>query len=377
MPRDMISTRAKRERVILVGVDSRRSKDKWPIERSLDELAQLCKTAGAEIVGRLVQKMDRPSSTHYLGPGKLEELVSEKERLNLDAVVFDDELAPRQQLNLEEALGIKVIDRTALILDIFAQSARTREGKLQVELAQNQYLLPRLAGQWSHLERLGGGIGTRGPGESQIETDRRLVRTGIARIKERIEAVRRHRELYRNKREKAGTPLVALVGYTNAGKSTLLNAISDANVVAENKLFSTLDPVTRRLRLPQGQTILITDTVGFIHKLPPLIIAAFRATLEELDEASLLLHVVDITSNDAVIQSETVERILRELGLDEKPRLTVINKIDRMVVSPDQASELALAVKSPPASTVVVSAEKKWNLDGLLRKIESMLEQQP
>jgi GTPase len=374
MTKGTISTRTRKERAILVGVDSRRERGGWPIDRSLDELEQLARTAGAEVVGRLVQKMDRSSSTHYIGPGKLEELLESKEALKFETAMFNDELAPRQQLNLEESLGVKVIDRTALILDIFARSARTSEGKLQVELAQHEYLLPRLAGQWSHLERLGGGIGTRGPGESQIETDRRLIRSGISRIKQRIEAVRRHRELYRRKREKSGTPLVALVGYTNAGKSTLLNAISDANVAAENKLFSTLDPVTRRLRLPGGQTVLITDTVGFIQKLPPLIVAAFHATLEELDEAALLLHVVDITSEDAVNQSETVEGILAKLELDEKPRLTVINKIDQLVETLEQALDMTMAVKSPPGSTVIVSALKKWNLDGLLLKIQACLE---
>ncbi len=346
MTKTTYSTQEKRERAVLVGVESGRQRDGWSIDSSLDELDQLARTAGADVVGRLTQKMERPSSTHYIGSGKMQELIELKQELNYDTVVINDELAPRQQRNLEEALEVKVIDRTALILDIFAASAKTREGKLQVELAQHEYLLPRLEGQWSHLERLGGGIGTRGPGESQIETDRRLIRKRINTIEKQIEAVRRHRELYRRQRKKSNTPLVALVGYTNAGKSTLLNAICRAEVVTENKLFSTLDPVTRRLRLPGGRTILLTDTVGFIHKLPPLIVAAFHATLEELDEADLLLHVVDITSPEAVNQSETVESILRKLRLDQKPRITVINKMDRVVDDIEEAQSVYFEVKS-------------------------------
>lgn len=351
---------------MLVGVEAGRGRDGWSVESSLDELNQLARTAGADVVGRLTQKLERPSSTHYIGSGKMQELIGLKQELNYDTVIFNDELAPRQQRNLEEALGVKVIDRTALILDIFAASARTREGKLQVELAQHQYLLPRLEGQWSHLERLGGGIGTRGPGESQIETDRRLIRKRISSIDKQIEAVRRHRELYRRQRKKSNTPLVALVGYTNAGKSTLLNAICQAGVVTENKLFSTLDPVTRRLRLPDGRNILLTDTVGFIHKLPPLIVAAFHATLEELDEADLLLHIVDITSVEAVNQSHTVETILHKLKLDEKPRITVINKMDRMVESLEEAQNICFEVQSAPESTMAVSALKGWNLTNLI-----------
>ena len=310
MGKNIVSTQVRKERAVLVGLDIRRSEDGWSTERSLEELGDLAQTAGAVVVGRLTQKLEKPSSTHYLGSGKLQELIDLKETLKYDVALFNNELAPRQQRNLEDALSVKVIDRTALILDIFSRSARTKEGRLQVELAQYQYLLPRLAGQWSHLERLGGGIGTRGPGESQLETDRRLIRSRINHIKKQIEAVRRHRELYRRRRKESDTPLIALVGYTNAGKSTLLNALCHAGVITENKLFSTLDPTTRKLRLTDGRFILITDTVGFIHKLPPLIVAAFRATLEELDEADLLLHVVDITSPDAVNQGQTVEKIL-------------------------------------------------------------------
>jgi len=373
MVKTTYSTQERRERAVLVGVEVANRRDRWSLASSLDELNQLARTAGADVVGRLTQKLERPSSTHYIGAGKMQELIELKQELDYDTVVINDELAPRQQRNLEEALEVKVIDRTALILDIFAASARTREGKLQVELAQHEYLLPRLEGQWSHLERLGGGIGTRGPGESQIETDRRLIRKRIASIGKQIEAVRRHRELYRRQRKKANTPLVALVGYTNAGKSTLLNAICQADVVTENKLFSTLDPVTRRLRLNDGRTILLTDTVGFIHKLPTLIVAAFHATLEELDEADLLLHIVDITSPEAVNQSDTVEGILHKLKLDEKPRITVINKMDRVVESLEEAQSAYFEVQSPTESTIAVSAIKGWNLDKLMEMLGEFL----
>ncbi|MBN1855833.1 MAG: GTPase HflX [Dehalococcoidia bacterium] len=316
------------ERALLVAVEPQHSRDNWSAKDSLEELGRLANTAGAVVVGAEFQRMTKPSGTHYVGRGKLEELVALKTSLEYDLVVCDDELSPRQQRALEEELGTRVIDRTALILDIFAGQARTREGKLQVELAQHRYLLPRLIGKWAHLERLGGGIGTRGPGESQLETDRRLIRGHIQRLEADLEAVRRHRELHRDRRRKGGVPLVALVGYTNAGKSTLFNVLSKAGVIVEDKLFSTLDPVTRRIRFTDGTTILMTDTVGFINKLPPSIIAAFRTTLEELHDADLLLHVVDITRHDASLQHGTVEHILRDMGLNEKPVVTVLNKID-------------------------------------------------
>jgi GTP-binding protein HflX len=376
MRQTLLKTRAEIEKAFLVGIDSKAPKDSWSIDSSLEELSYLAKTAGAEVVGRLAQKLERPSPTYYLGRGKLEELIKLREQSPYSVVIFNDELSPRQQRNLEEALEVKVIDRTALILDIFARRAHTREGQLQVELAQHQYLLPRLAGQWSHLERLGGGIGTRGPGESQLETDRRLIRKRIDHLQRQIEAVRRHRALYRQKRRRSRIPVVALVGYTNAGKSTLLNALSQADVLVENKLFSTLDPVTRRLALSDGQQFLLTDTVGFIHKLPPPIIAAFRATLEELAEADLLLHVVDITHHDATEQFQTVEEILADLNLDNKPQLTVLNKID---VAGNQEEIDALAqtkhVKPPDDTIIVISALKGWGLDRLLQKIASYLSQ--
>ena len=375
MKHSLLRTRIEREKAFLVGVDSTSSADGWSIGSSLDELAHLAKTAGAEVLGRLVQKMQRPSSTYYLGKGKLEELIKARESCPYSVVIFNDELKPRQQRNLEESLNVKVIDRTALILDIFARRAQTREGQLQVELAQHQYLLPRLAGQWSHLERLGGGIGTRGPGESQLETDRRLIRKRIQRLQGQIESVRRHRALYRQKRKQSRILVVALVGYTNAGKSTLLNALSQANVLVEDKLFSTLDPVTRRLTLPDGKQVLLTDTVGFIHKLPPSIVAAFRATLEELTEADLLLHVVDITHNDASEQFQTVQEILADLGLADKPQLTVLNKMDIVAGNQEEMNKLAMtkAVKPLDDSTLAISALKAWGLDRLLVKITDNL----
>jgi GTP-binding protein HflX len=323
----------------------------------------------------LTQKLEAPSPTHYIGKGKIEELISLKEQTQYDTVIFDDELSPRQQRNLEEVLGVKVVDRTTLILHIFAQKARTHEGKLQVELAQHQYLLPRLIGQWSHLERLGGGIGTRGPGEAQLETDRRLIHKRINLLQHKIESVRKHRALYRRRRKETGTPIVALVGYTNAGKSTLFNTLCKASVDVEDRLFSTLDPVTRRLALPTGQQFLITDTVGFIHKLPPSIIAAFRATLEELDEADLLLHIVDITHKSAANQCLTVEEILRELNLENKPRITVFNKLDLALKSEAELNALTTIpyfeeeIVLPSKDVALVSAAKGWGMDDLLNKI--------
>jgi len=327
------------------------------------------------VVGTIAQRLDA-ATPFYLGKGKLEELVALKGELGYSVAIFDDELSPSQQRNLEESLEVKVIDRTALILDIFARRAQTREGRLQVELAQHEYLLPRLMGQWSHLERLGGGIGTRGPGESQLETDRRLIRDKIVRLRRDLEEVRTHRALYRNRRQEYGPPVVSIVGYTNAGKSTLFNALTQAGVAAENKPFATLDPITRRLGLPGGQKALLTDTVGFIHKLPTSLVAAFRATLEELKEASLLLHIVDITHAKAAEQAQVVESVLKELGLAEKPRLTVLNKADLVLKEAEldsdrlHAARLGLASVSPGSGPwVVISARKRWGFQRLLAMI--------
>jgi len=294
------------------------------------ELKELAIGAGAEVVGTLIQKVKKHQNA-YLGKGKLSELKKRLSDTNATTVICDDELHPNQQLELENFLdGIKVIDRTALILDIFASNAQTKEGRLQVELAQHEYLFPRLAGQWTHLERLGGGIGTRGPGESQIETDRRLARGRIQKLKKEIEKVRRHRERYRVRRKSSNISVVALVGYTNAGKSTMLNQLTSSSVLSEDRMFSTLDPVTRKLRLLNGENVLITDTVGFIQKLPTTLIAAFRATLEEAKEADLILNVVDSSHFMREQQVKSVKDILGEIGLLNKPMITLLNKSDKL-----------------------------------------------
>lgn len=375
----MHSTAQPQERAFLVAVETKRHQS-WHSEESLDELAQLAGTAGASVVGRAVQKLDTPNTATYIGKGKLEEIVSQRAPLEYDVVLFDDELSPSQQRNLEDALKVKVIDRTALILDIFARRARTREGSLQVDLAQHEYLLPRLAGQWSHLERLGAGIGTRGPGETQLETDRRLIRGRISRLKTQLDQVRRHRALYRRRRAKQGVPVVALVGYTNAGKSTLMNALTGADVLSENRLFATLDPVTRKVGLPGGGFFLLTDTVGFIQKLPTQLVAAFRATLEELTDADLLLHVVDITHPNAAEQAETVEQTLVELEVAEKPRLTVLNKVDALTTEEgapvsglDDLNDLARELDAEHGDALMISAVRGWGLDLLRARIEERL----
>ena len=340
----------------------------------MEELAQLARTAGAEVTGTMVQHLDHFTHT-YMGKGKLEELRALGH--SYDTVVLDDELTPTQQRNMENALGesVKVIDRTALILDIFSSRAQTREGRLQVELAQHQYLLPRLAGQWSHLERLGGGIGTRGPGETQIETDRRLVSRSIQRLRRELEEVRQQRSLYRSRRRVQEVPIIALVGYTNAGKSTLFNALTTAGVTESSQLFATLDPVTRRMRLPSGQQVLLTDTVGFIHKLPPTVVAAFRATLEELQEADLLLHVVDAAHHNAQEQARVVEEVLRDLSLQEKQVLMVLNKVDLMPPAPEAPTAQHMHGGSADglAEGIRVSAAIRQGLDGLLRYLDDVL----
>jgi GTP-binding protein HflX len=369
------------ERAYLVAVERKdRGNRRWNSQSSLDELAQLVTTAGATVVGRSVQRRERPMAAYYIGRGKVRELADRRLDLGYSTVICDDELSPSQQRNLEEALKVKILDRTALILDIFAQHAHTREGSLQVELAQHEYLLPRLAGQWTHLERLEGRIGTRGPGETQLETDRRLIRNKIAHLKRELEQVRKHRALYRRRRARQGVPVVSLVGYTNAGKSTLMRALSGADVLVEDKLFATLDPVTRRVALPHGAAFLLTDTVGFIQKLPTQLVAAFRATLEELSEADLLLHVVDITHPDAAEQAQTVEETLAELGLADRPRVTVLNKTDllrgddgRPLDGLERLDEARESLRYWRPDALLTSAVKGWGLPELLERIESAL----
>ena len=349
---------------------------RWDLADSMGELEQLVRSAGGEVVEAVTQTLDRPTSA-YVGHGKLQEIKELQRESQCTVAVFNDELTPAQQRNLERELDVKVLDRSALILDIFADRARTKEGVLQVELAQHEYLLPRLTGQWSHLERLGGGIGTRGPGESQLETDRRLVRDRISRLKRELEAVRAHRSRHRSRRQAARAPLVSLVGYTNAGKSTLFNALVRAGVAAESRPFSTLDPVTRRMALPDGALALLTDTVGFIHKLPHTLVAAFRATLEELAEADLLLHVVDISHRNAAEHVEVVEDTLAELGLEDKPRLLALNKMDLAVNGENGSTPDLTALGESAQGGVMVSAAQGWGLDLLLRAVVERLDQNP
>ena len=366
-----VSTGLEPEKALVVAVELRNGDHLWDLKDTLSELTYLANAAGAEVVGELTQRAERFTST-YVGKGKLQELQEETKEKQADVVIFDDELTPTQQRNLESALQVKVIDRTALILDVFGRHARTHEGQLQVELAQHQYLLPRLVGQWSHLERLGGGIGTRGPGETQLETDRRIIRRHIQKIQTELEKVKQRRYQSMERRKKASVPMASLVGYTNAGKSTLFNALSDANVEAEDQLFSTLDPVTRRVRLPSGQEILLTDTVGFIQKLSPTVVAAFRATLEELTESDILLHIIDVTHPKVAEQTEVVEETLSDLNLLDKPRILVLNKMDLLEADTGQ-TDLSLLPGSETLDSVMISGAKGWNLDNLLQQIESGL----
>lgn len=359
------------EKAVLVGFETKRKPSLWNIEDSLDELGLLAENAGALVTERIIQKGRNPTS-HYLGKGKLEELRLAKSELQYTVVIFDDELTPTQQRNLESVLEVKIIDRSALILDTFARRARTSEGQLQVELAQHQYLLPRLAGQWTHLERLGGGIGTRGPGETQLETDRRIIRKRIRHLQGQLESVRKQRALQRQRHTSNRTPIVSLVGYTNAGKSTLFNRIlKDSVVLAEDRVFTTLDPITRGVVLPGGSRALLTDTVGFIQKLPPILIAAFRATLEELDQASLLLHVVDISHHNAQEQSQVVENTLKQLNLSNRPRILVLNKADLVAnmstVTLDGHLE---GLRVDKSATEIISAYTGFGVKELLDKVE-------
>jgi GTP-binding protein HflX len=362
----------------LVSVDQNESDSLWSVEDSLSELGTLARTAGAEVVGTMVQRLRHPDVATYIGKGRAQELSDTEKELGFDLVIFDDELSPSQQRNLEKMLNARVIDRTALILDIFAQHARTREGRLQVELAQLEYRLPRLAGRGVELSRqaggsrsagaggVGGAIGVRGPGETKLEIDRRRIRSRIAELREEIEGVREQRTIHRRQRAAQAIPVVAVVGYTNAGKSTLFNALTEAEVLTENKLFATLDPTTRHVTLPGNQEALLTDTVGFIQKLPTRLIAAFHATLEEVIDADLMLEVVDISHENAIEQSETVNDVLHELEADEKPRVTALNKIDLL----DDPSEVDTSLYP---NAVAVSALQKVGLDPLLEQISRVL----
>ncbi len=376
MPKSSVRTERPTERAVLVAASVRGHSSSWSADESLSELRELGVSAGAVTVGTLVQRLPRPTHT-YLGKGKIDELSRLCEQRRASTVICDDELTPTQQRNLESLLeDRKVIDRTALILDVFAGRARSREGRLQVELAQHEYLLPRLAGQWSHLERLGGGIGTRGPGETQLETDRRLVRGRIARLRKGLDDVRRHRSLYQLRRRESGTPVVSLVGYTNAGKSAMLNRMTDGGVTSEGRMFSTLDPVTRRIVPPSGPEFLLTDTVGLIQKLPPAVVAAFRATLEELAEAAVMVHVVDITHPNAAQQAQTVERVLEDLDLADKPRILALNKVDLLAAAEDGPDSWpgAIGVAEEHGKAVLVSALTGQGLGDLVEAVQGEIE---
>ncbi len=374
------STQAKKDRALLVGVEFFGDQSLLAVDDSLEELAMLATTAGLDVVGEVSQQLDAPNPKTLIGSGKVEEVKALAEELEANIVLFDDELSPRHQRELEKIFGEdrRVIDRTALILDIFAQHASTHEGALQVELAQYEYRLPRLTRAWTHLARQAGGgggraggvggVGLRGPGETQLEADRREIGRRISHLKGELEKVRAHRGRYRARRKRARIPVIALVGYTNAGKSTLLNALADSDVYAANKLFATLDPTTRKVELPGGREALFTDTVGFIQKLPTNLVEAFQATLEEIKDAELLLHVVDVTHPHVRAQAAAVERTLEEIEADHLPMLTVLNKIDRLEYP--AAAEVAV---DDFDDAVAISALKGTGLDELLSSVNRRL----
>lgn len=378
--RKPIDTRHQSERTLLIGVEIRGQAGLLPLDESLAELELLALTAGLDVVGELTQSLDSPNVKTFIGAGKVSELKALADEFDASVVLFDDELNPRHQRELEKILGeqIRVLDRTALILDIFAQHASTHEGALQVELAQYEYRLPRLTRAWTHLARQAGGgggraggvggVGLRGPGETQLEADRREIGLRIAHLKKELEKVRAHRGRYRARRKRSRIPTIALVGYTNAGKSTLINSLANSEVYVADKLFATLDPTTRRIELPGGREALLTDTVGFIQKLPTSLVESFKATLEEIGEADLLLHVMDLTHPYVEAQAAAVLDTLAEIGADHIPGLNVLNKIDRL---PDIGA--AIQALELEGHHVAVSARKKRGLDELLAAINQGL----
>lgn len=366
------------ETAVIVGAQSRASKPLMTLNESLNELEVLAKTAGIVVVDRATQTLDRIDPATFVGSGKALEIKELVEETKAKTVIFDDELSPRHQRELSKIFGenIKLLDRSALILDIFAQHANTREGALQVELAQYEYRLPRLTRQWTHLARQGGGgtarggsggVGLRGPGETQLEVDKREIGMKISKLKSELENVRAYRRQHRAQRQKTGIPVIALVGYTNAGKSTLLNALTQSDVYVADQLFATLDPTTRRVSLPSGREVLVTDTVGFIQKLPTTLIAAFRATLEEIQEANILLHIVDSTSEYRQAHIETVEDTLAEIDVPNVPRILVYNKSENQTSIPEHSQETDYFAQ------VSISAQYKQGLDSLLRHIDDAL----
>lgn len=378
--RTPLPTTSPRERTFLVGVEIYGQDHLLTLEDSMTELALLCDTAGLEVVGELTQKLERPNAETFIGSGKVEELKALAEDSLAETIVFDNELSPRHQRELEKHIGekIRVLDRTAVILDIFAQHAHTSEGQLQVKLAQYEYFLPRLTGQWSHLARQAGGgagrsgsvggVGLRGPGETQLEVDRRAIRHEISHLKDEIEKVRAHRLRARAHRKRSRIPTVVLVGYTNAGKSTLLNRLAKADIYTADQLFATLDPTTRRVDLSGSYQALLTDTVGFIQKLPTTLVAAFRATLEEIAQADLLIHVVDISHPNAMNQAEAVHNTLKDIDAGQVPVITVLNKIDRLV---DPAAARISVEHFPQA--VAISAQTGEGVENLLSMLQNTL----
>jgi len=364
MKRAANGTRSTRERAVIAAL-RRPSQRRFQVDESLEELAGLVTAAGGTVVGRITQERAAPAPGLFFGRGKIDEIGQTARAESAVLFVSDDPLSPIQERNISQALGIKVIDRTALILDIFAQRARTSEGKLQVELAQLTYLLPRLVGQWTHLERLGGGIGTRGPGETQLESDRRAIRRKVMQIRRQLASVQVHRRLQRRGRRRSGVPVVALVGYTNAGKTTLLNRLAGSQLTAADQLFVTLDPAARLVHPEGGRRFVLTDTVGFIRKLPHELVAAFRATLEELADADVLVHVVDASHPAIDDQMKAVDELLAELGVADRPTVLVLNKIDRLETDP--------SVLAHRRAAVAISAADGTGVDALLRAIERAL----
>lgn len=380
LPRGATARLEPPERCIVAGLDLRPQRfsadigaERLSAEESIAELAELASSVGAHVIGHVVQVRERPNPATLLGAGKIREIQGWAAEENCDFVLFDHDLTPSQHRNLERSLECRVLDRAQLILDVFAKHARSRAGRLQVELAQLEYMLPRLAGRGAVMSRLGGGIGTRGPGETQLETDRRRIRTRIAKLRSSLAKVRSRRRLQRARRTSVPIPTIALCGYTNAGKSTLFNALTSANVLADHRMFATLDPTLRRVRLPSGRAALLSDTVGFIRDLPPTLLEAFRATLEEVTEAALILHVVDIAAKHRTVHREQVDNVLEELGAREKRQVLVLNKRDLQEDAETDREVERERVLGSGARVVSVSAKTGAGIEELLETVDALL----